>query len=73
FDIPKIMDFPAIKHFTKSEINHVASVMDKIEIDESKTSDFTDSFDEVEEILKNIKDSFGFCRKQNLDLITFTH
>src|SRR5690606_6992782 len=37
FDIPKNNDFPAIKHFTKEEIKHINEVMDKVEIDESKT------------------------------------
>jgi len=73
FDIPKIADFPAIKHFTKSEIDHINDVMDKIEIDESKTDMESEDFDEVQDMLKNIKDSFNYCREHDIEMVTFTH
>ena len=73
FDIPKIADFPAIKHFSKSEISDINSVMEKIEIDESKTDFDNEDFDEVQEMLKHIKDSFKYCNQHNLEMITFTH
>jgi hypothetical protein len=73
FDIPKIADFPAIKHFTKSEITEVNAVMRKIEINESRTDFANENFDEVQEMLKNIKDSFKYCEQHNLEMVTFTH
>jgi hypothetical protein len=73
FDIPKNNDFPAIKHFTKDEIEHINEVMDRVEIDESKTDFDSEDFDEVQEMLKNIRDSFRTCKEQNVEMVTFTH
>lgn len=73
FDIPKIADFPSINLYTKKEIEHFNSIMDKVEIDESKTDDDNEEFDEVQEMLKNIRDSFRACRDKNVEMITFTH
>lgn len=73
FDIPPIVDFPAINCFTKEAINHVNAVMNKVEIDEDKADDDSDNFDEVQGMLKNIRDSFRFCKDKNLEMITFTH
>jgi len=73
FDIPKIADFPAINLYTKQDIEHFNSIMDKVEIDESKADDENEDFDEVQEMLKNIRDSFRSCRDKNVEMITFTH
>lgn len=73
FDIPKNNDFPAIKHFTKEEIKHINDVMDKVEIDENKTDFDNEEFDEVQEMLKNIRDSFRTCREKDVEMVTFTH
>lgn len=73
FDIPKNNDFPAIKHFTKDEIEHINKVMDRVKIDESKTDFDNEDFDEVQEMLMNIRDSFRTCREQNVEMVTFTH
>ena len=47
--------------------------MDKVEIDEDKANDDNDDFDEVQEMLKNIRDSFRVCKDKNVEMITFTH
>lgn len=73
FDIPKIEDFPAINLYTKQDIEHFNSIMDKVEIDESKADDANEDFDEVQEMLKNIRDSFRVCKDRNVEMITFTH
>lgn len=73
FDVPKNNDFPAIKYFTTDEIDHINEVMNKVEIDESKTDFDNEDFDEVQEMLKNIRDSFRTCKEQNLEMVTFTH
>ncbi len=73
FDIPKISDFPAIKYFTKQDVEHINSIMDKISIDEDKADDNNEDFDEVQSMLKNIRDSFRTCKDQNVEMITFTH
>jgi hypothetical protein len=73
FDIPKNNDFPAIKLFTKQEIEHINEIMDRVEIDESKTDFDSEDFDEVQEMLKNIRDSFRTCIEQNVEMVTFTH
>jgi len=73
FDIPRISDFPAIKLFTKQEIDHINQVMDKVEIDESKADIENDEFDEVQEMLMNIRDCFRLCKEKDVELITFTH
>jgi len=73
FDIPKIADFPAINCFTKRDIEHFNSIMNKVEIDEGKADIDNDDFDEVQEMLKNIRDSFRACKDNNVEMITFTH
>ncbi len=73
FDIPKNKDFPAIKHFTKDEIELINEVMDRVEIDESKKDFENEDFDEVQEMLKNIRDSFKTCKEQDVEMVTFTH
>lgn len=73
FDIPKIADFPAINYFTKGEIEHINAIMAKIEIDESKCDYDSDEFDEVQDMLINIRDSFRACEEQNVEMVTFTH
>lgn len=73
FDIPKNNDLPAIKLFTRKEIEHVNTVLRSVEIDERKTDYHSDVFDEVEEMLMYIRNSFQTCGEQNLDMITFTH
>ena len=73
FDIPKIADFPAITHFTTKDIEHINSIMDKIEIDDDKTDYDNDDFDEVQDMLKNIRDCFRTCKENDLEMLTFTH
>ena len=73
FDIPKIADFPAITHSTKHDIEHINSILDNIEIDETKTNIENDDFDEVQYLLKNIIYCFRTCKENNLELITFAH
>lgn len=73
FDIPRIADFPAIKLFTKQEIDHINQVMDGVEIDESKADIDNEGFDEVQEMLMNIRDCFRLCKEKDVELITFTH
>lgn len=73
FDIPKIADFPAINSFTKQDIEHFNSIMDKVEIDESEADDNNDNFDEIQGMLKDIRDSFRTCKDKNVEMITFTH
>ena len=73
FDIPKNNDFPAIKLITKKEIEHINEVMDKVEIDDSKADIDSDDFDEVQEMLKNIRDSFRTCKEKNMEMVTFAH
>jgi hypothetical protein len=73
FDIPKIIDFPAISCYIKPDIEHINSIINKIEIDEDRANYDTDDFDEVQVMLKNIRDSFRTCKDKNLEMITFTH
>ncbi len=73
FDIPKIADFPAITHFTKHNIEHINSILDNIEIVETKTNIEDDDFDEVQYLLKNIIYCFKTCEENDLELITFAH
>ena len=73
FDIPENNDFPVIHFFTKQEIDHVNEVLDRVEIDESKTEFENEDFDEVQLMLRDIRDSFRFCKEANLEMITFTH
>ena len=73
FDIPKNNDFPAIKLFSRQEIEHINKVFERVEIDESKIDIDSEDFDEVQELLRNIRDSFRACKERNLEMITFTH
>lgn len=73
FDIPEIKDFPAINIYSKENIHHVNSIMEKIEIDEGKANYESKDFDEVQEMLMNIRDSFKTCGDKGLEMITFTH
>jgi hypothetical protein len=73
FDIPKISDYPAISCFTKQDIEHINSIMDNIEIDEDTSNDENDGYDEVQVMLKNIRDSFRACKDKKVEMITFTH
>ena len=73
FDIPTIADFPAINCYSKQDIEHFNAVMDKVEIDESMANEDNDDFDEVQVMLKNIKESFRICKEKNVEMITFTH
>jgi len=73
FDIPKIADFPVINYFTREDIEHINSIMDKVEINEDEADDFKDDFDEVQWTLKNIRDCFRACKEKNTELVTFTH
>ena len=73
FDIPKIADFPAINLYTKQDIEHFNDVLDKVEIEEEKTDSANKYFDSVQEMLKNIRESFRTCRDKNVEMITFTH
>ena len=73
FDIPKPLDFPAIFCFSKSDITHVNSIISNVEIDEGKTNDDNENFDGIQEMLKNIRDSFKTCADNEVELITFAH
>jgi hypothetical protein len=73
FDIPKIADFPAIHLYSKQDIDHIVSIIEQVDIDESKADSENEDFDEVQEMLKNIRHSFIICKKQNLEMVTFTH
>lgn len=73
FDIPKIADFPAIHLYSKQDIDLIVSVIEQVDIDEKKADCDNEDFDEVQEMLKNIRDSFRTCKKQNLQMVTFTH
>lgn len=73
FDIPAIADFPAIKRFCMSEIKHINLVMSRISIDEVAANIDSDDYDEVQGMLKDIRDGFLFCEQQQLEMITFAH
>jgi hypothetical protein len=73
FDIPRIKDFPAIKSFTRQEIGHINEVMNKVEIDESAVDIDSEDFDEVQEMLKDLRDSFRYCKENNIEMVVFTH
>ncbi len=73
FDIPDIADFPAIHLYSKQDIEHIVSVIDQIDIDEDKTDIDNEDFDEVQQMLKNIRDSFKACQEQQLEMVSFAH
>lgn len=73
FDIPKPIDLPGIFCFSKSDIAHINSIMSAVEIDEEMADDNNENFDEVQEMLKNIRDSFKTCAENNVEMITFAH
>ncbi len=73
FDIPKNYDFPAIHCYSKLDIEYVCSIMETVDIDETKTDFANDDFDEVQDILQNIKDCFLACKEQDTEMIVFTH
>lgn len=73
FDIPPIGDSPAIKLFTKSEIAQVNAVMKKIKVDEARTDVEKEGFDQVQEMLLFIRDSFRTCEEKGLEMISFAH
>ena len=73
FDIPKSGDSPTIKHFTQGEIDHINSVMNKVEIDESKIDFESEDFDEVQQMLYYIHKCFKTCSNQNIEMVTFAH
>ena len=73
FDIPKNYDFPAIMHYSLQDINHVVEIINKVEIDESKTDYNNENYDEVQDMLQNLKDCFLACQSGGCDLVTFTH
>lgn len=73
FDIPKIADFPAIHLYSRQEIDHIVSIINQVDINESEADIDNDNFDEVQVMLKNIRDSFRTCKEQNLEMLTFTH
>jgi hypothetical protein len=66
FDIPKIADFPAIHLYSKPDVEHIVSVITKVDIDDSKADFDNDDFDEVHVMLKNIKDSFTTSKNRAL-------
>lgn len=72
FDIPKLAE-PGIQLYSRQDIDHIVSVMEQVDIDESQTDPDSEGFDEVQEMLKNIRDSFRTCKEQNLEMVTFTH
>jgi hypothetical protein len=73
FDIPKPIDFPTMFCFSKIDIAHVNSIMSNVEIDEEKADDDSDNSYEVQEMLKNIRDSFKTCADNNVEMVTFAH
>ena len=73
FDIPRPVDFPAMFCFSKSDIAQINAIMSNVEIDEEKTEDDNENFDEVQEMLKNIRDCFKTCADNDIEMITFAH
>jgi len=47
--------------------------MDKVEIDANKSDIDSEDFDEVQEMLSNIRDSFRTCKEKNVKMVTFAH
>jgi hypothetical protein len=73
FDIPKTTENPAIKVFTRQEIEHINEVLDRIEVDEDKTDFEHLDFDEVQDWLKYMKESFRACKEKGLEMVTFAY
>jgi hypothetical protein len=73
FDIPPIKDFPAINCLGKQEIAHVYAICETIEIDEYPADDNNVDFDEVQFMLKSIRDCFKICFETQVELISFAH
>jgi hypothetical protein len=73
FEIPKIIDFPAITCYSKKEIDHFNSILYKIEIDEDKAYFGKDNYDELQGMLHDIRESFRICKEKNVEMIVFTH
>ncbi|MGO4292385.1 DUF7691 family protein [Chitinophaga sp. RAB17] len=74
FDIPiSIDDFPAISSLSKEEIAHIYAVSKTIEIDEAAADMNRNDFDEVQVMLKDIRNSISTCYDAQLDFISFAH
>jgi hypothetical protein len=72
FDIPAT-DFPAISCYSKEEIAQIYAVCSKITINEQAADMNSNDFDEVQLMLKSIRDSFKTCFDTQLELVAFTH
>ena len=52
---------------------YINEVMNRVEIDESKADFESKEFDEVQEMLMNLRDSFRTCKEKNVEMVTFAH
>lgn len=73
FDIPWYHDFPAITCYTVAEVEHIAAIANKTPIDGAKTNMDSEDFDEVQDMLLDIRNCFNACKSANVGMVSFTH
>lgn len=73
FDIPWYHDFPSITYYTLAEVEHIATIANKTPIDEEEVNIDSEDFDEVQDMLLDIRKCFNACKSANLGMISFTH
>jgi hypothetical protein len=73
FDIPDIIDFPVISHYSKQEVSYLLTELNKIEMAEIKAVNNNDEFEELQELLEAFRDGLQICKDKNVEWVSFLH
>lgn len=73
FDIPDISDFPVISHYSKQEVSHLLTELNKIETDKAPPNSNNDDFEGLPELLKAFRAGLQICHDKNVEWVSFLH
>jgi hypothetical protein len=66
-------DSPVISRLSAAEIAHVYEICNLTEIDEDAADTNKIDYDEVQVMLKDIRNSVRICHEAQLDFVSFAH
>jgi hypothetical protein len=71
FDLPPINDFPGISHYSKPEIDHLLTVLGKIQPSEKDM--LSDDGEVLQDLITAFTNGLRTCREKGVEWVSFIH
>jgi hypothetical protein len=73
FDVPAIVDFPVISHYSRQEVNYLLTALGNMSIHANEIENKDVGFDELQELLIALRDGLQVCKDKDVEWVSFLH